>query len=242
LIVLVMVTISCRKDITIEPKIEINYEPVSSGQIVRHTYYTLAYSEENEQARWVFYQLNMDDLNGTQARTDDFRPDPAVTSGSASLDDFKGSGYDRGHLCPAGDMTQNKTAMSESFFLSNMSPQTAGFNRGIWSVAENKVREWALKYRKLYVVTGPIFQNNIGTVGSNKVTIPGFYYKIVFDGNEQMIGLIIPHASSSKRLDQFVVTVDQIEQQTGIDFFKELDDELENNLEGNISTTGWFEK
>jgi len=137
-------------------------------------------------------------------------------------------------------MTQNKTAMSESFFLSNMSPQTAGFNRGIWSVAESQVRKWALQYGDLYVVTGPIFKNNIGTIGANEVTVPGYYYKIVFDGNDKMIGLILPHASSSKSLDEFVVTVDQIEQQTGIDFFEGLEDQLEKNLEGKISISGWF--
>ena len=240
LIVLVIVTMSCGKDNTIEPTLEINFEPVSSGQIVRQAYYTLAYSEENEQASWVFYQLNLENINGTQSRTDDFRADPSVSTGSASLSDYKGSGYDRGHLCPAADMAQNKTVMSESFFLSNMSPQIASFNRGIWSVAESQVREWGLEYGKIYVVTGPIFKNNIGTIGLNEVTIPGYYYKIVFDGKDNMIGLILPHASSSKNLDEFVVTVDFIEQQTGIDFVKGLDDQLENNLEGKISTSGWF--
>lgn len=235
-----MVTMSCGKDNTIVPRVEITLEPVSSGQIVRHTNYTLAYSEENEQASWVYYQLKPENINGTQSRTDDFRADLSISTGSASLADYKYSGYDRAHLCPAADMTQNKTAMSESFYLSNMSPQTAGFNRGIWSVAESQVRKWALKYGDLYVVTGPIFKNNIGTIGANEVTVPGYYYKIVFDGNDKMIGLILPHASSSKSLDEFVVTVDQIEQQTGIDFFEGLEDQLENNLEGKFSTSGWF--
>ena len=106
--------------------------------------------------------MNAENINGTQSRTDDFRADMSITTGSASLADYKYSGYDRGHLCPAADMTQNKTAMSESFFLSNKSPQTAGFNREIWSVAESQVRKWVLEYGKLYVVTGPIFKNNIG--------------------------------------------------------------------------------
>lgn len=240
LIALAMLTMSCEKDAAIEPIVEINLEPVSSGQIVRHTYYSLAYSEENEQASWVYYELSSEDLNGTQSRTDDFRADPAISTGSSSLNDFKSSGYDRGHLCPAADMNRNKIAMSESFFLSNMSPQMPGFNRGIWSVAEDQVREWTLKYQKLYVVTGPVFQNNIGTIGLNEVTIPGYYFKIIFDGKDHMIGLILPHASSTQSLDQFVVSIDQIEQQTGIDFFKGLDDQLEKNLEGGVSTSGWF--
>ena len=155
---------ACRSTIDIPPNENISFEPKSSGEIVKHTYYTLAYSEENEQAFWVYYQLTPENINGTQARTDDFRPDPAVSTGSASLEDYKYSGYDRGHLCPAADMTQNKTAMSETFFLSNMSPKLSGFNSGIWSTLEGKVREWALQYNKLYVVTGPIFKNNLDTM------------------------------------------------------------------------------
>jgi endonuclease G, mitochondrial len=80
-------------------------------------------------------------INGSQDRTDDFRPDPAVSTASASLNAYKGSGYDRGHLCPAADMKLNQTSMSETFFLSNMSPQVEGFNRGIWSTLEDQVRE-----------------------------------------------------------------------------------------------------
>lgn len=239
LLSILMLFFACRSTVDLPSDENINFEPKSTGEIVKHTYYTLAYSEENEQAFWVYYQLTPENINGTQSRTDDFRPDPAVSTGSASLEDYKYSGYDRGHLCPAADMTQNKTAMSETFFLSNMSPQLSGFNSGIWSTLESKVREWALQYKKLYVVTGPIFNNNLGAIGVNQVTVPGFYYKVIYDGNNKMIGLILPNASSSLSLSQFVVTVDEIELKTGIDFFPELNDQLENQLEGTINTTNW---
>lgn len=230
---------SCKSADDIKPNEITSFEPKSSGEIVRHTYYTLAYSEDNEQAYWVYYLLTTELINGTQSRTDDFRADPLISTGSASLGDYKYSGYDRGHLCPAADMKMNRTSMSESFYLSNMSPQVAGFNRGIWSKMEDQVREWALQYSKIYVVTGPIFKDNIGTIGEDKVTVPGYYYKVLFDGNNKMIGFILPNASSSKSLDQFVVTIDKIEKQTGVDFFFELNDQLENQLEGNINTTNW---
>lgn len=239
LIMLLVLSFSCKKDKDVEPIIDKSLEPISSGEIIKHTYYSLAYSEENEQAFWVFYELTPELINGTQSRTDDFRADPMVSTGSASLADYSGSGYDRGHLCPAADMTLNKTSMSESFYLSNMSPQLAGFNRGIWSSLESQVRKWALEYSKLYVVTGPIFKDNIASIGANKVTVPGYYYKVLFDGNDKMIGLIMPNASSSKSLNQFVVNVDKIEQETGIDFFSGLDDKLENQLESNINTASW---
>lgn len=235
-----IIATSCKSD-DIQPSATGSLEPKSSGEIVKHTYYTLAYSEEHEQAFWVYYVLTSDFINGTVSRTDDFRPDPLVSTGSASLADYSGSGYDRGHLCPAADMKLNKTSMSESFFLSNMSPQVASLNRGKWSSLEDQVRQWALAYGGLNVVTGPIFKDNIGSIGTDNVTVPGYYYKVLYsDQKKIMIGLILPNASSSKSLDQFVVTVDEIEAQTGIDFFPGLEDKFEGQLEGSVSLSGWF--
>lgn len=234
-----IIAVSCKKD-DVQPSVAGSLEPKSSGEIVKHTYYTLAYSEENEQAYWVYYVLTPELINGNQTRTDDFRADPLVSTGSASLADYSGSGYDRGHLCPAADMSLNKTSMSESFFLSNMSPQVPGFNRGKWSSLEDQVRKWALASDGLDIATGPIFKDNIGSIGTNSVTIPGFYYKVLYSEKKKiMIGLILPNASSSKSLDQFVVTVDQIESQTGIDFFSGLEDTAENLLEGSVNTSVW---
>lgn len=88
-----------------------DYFPSSNGEIVKHTYYTLSYSESNEQSEWVYYRLTSDMISGNEARTEDFRIDPSITKGSADLYDYKGSGYDRGHLCPAGDMRVNTVAL-----------------------------------------------------------------------------------------------------------------------------------
>jgi endonuclease G len=239
LLFILILSISCRDTEELSPVTNGSFEPVSTGEIIRHSYYTLSYSEKNEQAAWVFYHLSSAINNGTQDRTDDFRADPAVSTGSAKLSDYAGSGYDRGHLCPAADMTQNKISMSETFFLSNMSPQLAGFNRGIWSTLEDQVRKWSAKYETIYIVTGPVFENNLGVIGSENVTVPGSYYKIIFDGKNNMIGLILPNASSSKSLDQFVVPVDQIEKETSIDFFPGLNDQLENKLEANTDWNYW---
>lgn len=241
LLFILVLSMFCQGADGFQPDEKTGFEPKSQGEIVKHSYYTLAYSEENEQAYWVYYELTPKLINGKQKRSDNFRPDPSVSTGSATLSDYEGYNgvYDRGHLCPAGDMKLNKTSMSESFYLSNMSPQVSGFNRGIWSTLEDQVRKWALKYDKLYVVTGPIFKDNIGVIGADKVTVPGYYYKVLFDGKDRMIGLILPNAKSNKSLDQFVVKVDSIENLTGIDFFPELDDQLENQLEESIDVTNW---
>jgi len=182
----------------------------------------LSYSEANEQASWVYYILSREQIYGTQSRTDDFRADPAVTTGSASLEDYKGSGYDHGHLCPAADMKLNHTSMSETFYLSNMSPQVAGFNRGIWSTVEDQVRKWTIEIDGLDVATGPIFKDNLGTNGPDKVTVPGYYYKVLYSPKKKiMIGLILHNKSGTTPLSQYVVTVDEIEKETGIDFFQD---------------------
>ncbi|MDZ7792136.1 MAG: DNA/RNA non-specific endonuclease [Spirochaetia bacterium] len=125
---------------------------------MRHTGYTLSYSEEHEQAEWVAYKLTIEELQGDVERTDNFREDKKVDTETASLSDYRGSGYDRGHLAPAADFSWSEEAMSDTFYLSNMSPQKPGFNRGIWRSLESQVREWAIRDKALLVVTGPVFE------------------------------------------------------------------------------------
>ncbi|MFC2113317.1 DNA/RNA non-specific endonuclease [Bacteroidota bacterium] len=105
-----------------------NLLPVSTtGQVIHHTYYCLSYDEDHEQAEWTYHVLTSGILNGSVGRTDNFRVDPKVATGSATLTDYKGSGYDRSHIVPAGDMTRAHTAMSVSFYMSYMSPQNHSF-------------------------------------------------------------------------------------------------------------------
>ena len=239
LFALILFLLSCKSQDNFVIDENTSLEPKSTGEIVTHTYYSLAYSENDEQAYWVFYHLTPDLINGTQSRTDDFREDPALSTGSATLLDYKGSGYDRGHLCPAADMTMNQTSMSESFFMSNMSPQTPGFNRGIWSKLEKQIRDWAIQYNGLYIATGGILKENKGTIGENKVTIPISFYKVIYSEQNGMIAFILPNGKSTKDLSQFVVSVDSVESITGIDFFSGLDDKTEYILESTSDVLLW---
>lgn len=213
----------------------------TTGQIIKHAYYTLSYSEKNEQAEWVYYELTSEMVKGRQPRTDDYRPDDKVSSVSAQLVDYRHSGYDRGHLCPAGDMKLNYTSMSESFFLSNMSPQVKEFNDGIWNTLEEKVRRWAIISGRIYVVTGGVLTSNKGKIGSDGVSIPKFFYKVIYDpkGQGEMIAFLIPNEKSQSSLQNYVVTVDSLESLTGIDFFPELPDSIENRLESRINLSSW---
>lgn len=213
---------------------DVSLLPKSSGEIVKHTYYTLCYSEEHEQALWVYYILSPSFItNDAVERVDNFRADPKVQTGSATPEDYKSSGYDRGHLCPAADMKLNNNAMSETFYMSNMSPQSPYFNRGIWKQLEAQVRSWGLREKKLHVVTGPIFKDNKGNIGKNRVTIPGYYYKVIYDPTDapKMIAFLLPNEKSALQIEPFVVSVDSVEQLTQIDFFPELADSIETLLE-----------
>ena len=211
-------------------------------QVISHTAYTLKYSEQHEQASWVAYRLTSGHISGSIGRTNDFRVDYKVKTGSASLSDYKGSGYDRGHLAPAGDMKWSSTAMSESFYMSNMSPQKPGFNRGIWKKIEGNVRNWASDNGEIYVVTGPILTGSYSSIGSNQVSIPEYYYKVILDYKEpdlKGIGFILPHQKSSSLIQSFAVTIDEVERRTGINFYYSLPDKIEEQVESNIDISKW---
>lgn len=222
----------------------IDYLPTSTtGQVVEHSYYTLSYSEKHEQAEWVAYFLNRQRVRGDVDRTDNYRPDPKVKTGSSTNQDHEGSGYDRGHLAPAAAMAFSRNAMSESFYLSNMSPQEAGLNRGIWRQLEKQVRKWASKKGTLYVVTGPSLIDVKEKIGINGVSVPGYFYKVLWhrntNGKDHGIGFWLPNKSVDKPLKECARSIDKIESLTGINFFHDLSIETQKEFERNSSLSNW---
>jgi len=213
------------------------------SQIQHYTGFALWYSEEYEQPVWVAYLLTDDEIRGTLERTDNFRADPQISTGSASLGDYRGSGYDRGHLALAADMKWSAAAMSESFLLSNMSPQAPGFNRGIWRRLEEWVRDQAEADEEVYVVTGPVLTDGpYQEIGPNGVDVPKRYFKVILDYKApelKAIGFILPNKSSSLPLSIYAVSVDQVETVTGLDFFYLLEDVDEEMLESVTDTSLW---
>ncbi len=210
--------------------------------IVFHKHYRLSYNEDHEQADWVAYKLTEEKVLGTARRRDNFREDPFVITGSAALEDYRGSGYDRGHLAPAADMKISERAMSESFYLSNMSPQTPSFNRGIWNRLEGMVRRWAVDNEAVYVVTGPVLEDDLPAIGPNEVSIPRFYYKVILDYTEpelKGIAFLMPNEGSSRPVQEYTLTISELEEITGINFFPYLDELEEELLEGIIDLSLW---
>lgn len=217
----------------------------TNGQIVKHQYYTLSYSEKHEQAEWVAYILTRERLVSPWVdRVDNFMPDLKVRTGSATPADYRGSGYDRGHLVPVADRSFSEEAMEETFYMSNISPQSRNFNQGIWRELEELTRNWAKKFKKLYVVSGPVLsQRPKGRVGDNSVSIPQSYYKVLLDYSEpeiKAIAFLLPNEVNYDPLYKFTVSIDEVEEVTGIDFFPDLlEDQEEEDLESTFNLDLW---
>ena len=214
----------------------------SHGAVISHAAYTLEYNETHEQASWVAYVLTKEKTTRVAERTNKFLSDPMVKTGSADNGDYSKSGYDRGHLAPAADMGWSAKTMAESFYFSNMSPQVPAFNRGIWKRTEELVRTWAIAYDSLYIVTGPVLNGKLPSIGANQVSIPNYYYKVILDYHHpdvKAIGIIMPNAASSELIQHFAVSVDSVEHLTGIDFFPLLNDVEESKLEKQTCIPCW---
>jgi endonuclease G len=190
----------------------------------------------------VAYELKKSYVRSSDFRRPYFIEDPKVKTGSADWRNYKKSGYDKGHLCPAGDMAFAIDAYNDTFFTSNISPQVHDFNGGVWNRLEQKVRYWAIKYEGVYVITGGVLQPSLKTIGKEKVSIPDYFYKILLDnsnGEYRMIAFLVPSKKSNKPIYDFVVSVDSIEKMTGIDFFPKLNDKTENRLEKSSNYKSW---
>lgn len=217
--------------------------PGKADTIIDREGYALGYIEYHEQAAWVVYKLTATEVTVKAAkRSNKFKSDPEIPTGSATPADYTRSGYDRGHLAPAADMCFSVQTMADSFYMSNMSPQKPSFNRGIWKDLEAKVRQFAIKEGEIYVVTGPILpKEKTITIGANHVTVPEKFFKIVYDITEpqKMIAFIVPNEKSDKDIFAFAVTVDVVEAATGLDFFSSLPAKKQEELESKMNVEDW---
>ncbi|KHJ38017.1 nuclease [Pedobacter glucosidilyticus] len=223
------------------PKLELP-KLTKSDIIIQHSGFSLSYNELHEQANWVAYELTKEETVKVHSRTDKFLEDPKVKTRTANAKDYASSGYDRGHLAPAADMVWSATAMAESFYYSNMSPQNPSFNRGIWKKLEELVRTWAVENEALYIATGPVLNSGLPSIGTNKVSVPNYYYKVILDYKApeiKGIGFILENKSSSQPLQSYAVSIDSVEKFTGIDFFVSLPDEEEAIIEKKICLACW---
>lgn len=203
--------------------------------IINHTYYKICYQEDGRIARFTSHILNSRIMSGRTPRTDDYRSDPSLSK-PVEGGDYARTGFDRGHLVPAADMKMNKTAMSESFYMSNMTPQRPSFNRGIWQSIEKAVRRAVSKNGEAQIITAPVLHPGLPQLKS-KVAIPEWFYKIIYWPHDKVaIAFLIENKGhSGLSYEDFQVTVDEVEAMTGIDFFSYLPDTVEDAMESELS-------
>lgn len=213
-----------------------------SDNLIEHTGFTLVYNTHHRNAQWVAYELTREKTIRGVERTDKFIADPKLPEVTALDKDYYKSGYDRGHLAPAADMSWSETAMKESFYFSNISPQVPSFNRGVWKRLEDQVRWWAAYDSTIYVVTGPVLRDNLPTIGPNQVSVPELFYKVilVYKPHEKKgIGFIMKNEGSSLPVKNFAISIDSVQRATGINFFPLLSEDEAENLEQSICISCW---
>lgn len=210
--------------------------PGTDDQLLCREGYAVGYDYDTKIPAWVAYRLTPDSVNKKFERSNKFKEDIEIPSKYRStLSDYKGSGYDRGHMAASATVDFSYNAMTESFLLSNMTPQLPGLNRQGWKYLESYIREWVNKRGELYVITGTLFVGSHGIIG-NGVHVPTHFYKIIFDPIAMnAIAFLVPHRPISKSdLPAFIVSVDEVEFRTGLDFNNFLDDAIEDDIENDI--------
>ncbi|MFH2142636.1 MAG: DNA/RNA non-specific endonuclease [Bacteroidota bacterium] len=225
--------------------------------LIEHSAYFLVYDEKHEQAKWVAHIITPDIETGIVSRTNDFREDTMIKTGSSEEADYflkemlpdstykyDGFGYDRGHLAPSADFRWSEKALSESYYYSNMSPQVAELNREGWSELEDVLRKYVIENKcSLIVVTAGVLKENLKKIerGVNKVSIPEEFYKVVYDPqNNKGVGFIMPNRRIEYPVVSFTKSIDEIEQITNIDFFINLDEKTENEIEKQNDPLWWL--
>jgi endonuclease G len=212
-------------------------------QIIEHIGYTVSYNSDWKIPNWVAYELTKQEVEGVTPRSNNFMPDPEVKYGmSATTDDYRNTGWDRGHMAPAADMKWSEQAMKESFYLSNICPQNKNLNSGIWKDLEEQVRALATQKGNIYVVCGPIVSKKPQTIGYNKVAIPDAFFKVLLQNNNgewSAIAFMFANESGRKPLATYAMSVEDMQIITDIDFFPTLPNDIEQKVEGEVDFTKW---
>ena len=215
---------------------------IHPSEIVKYEGMTISFNKALHIPNWVAWELTANEVAGEMPRSENFRADEDV-EGSAEKWDYSYSGYDRGHMAPAGDMKWSEKAMSESFYMTNMCPQAKALNTGAWKRLEEKCRQWAEIDSAIIIVCGPILTDRITEyIGDTRVAVPQRFFKVILSPyveNPRGIGFIMPNTKVAGGLQATAVTIDEVERVTGLDFFSSLPDEIEKEVESQCKFHYW---
>lgn len=213
----------------------------ASNTTVTYPGFTVHFNPEYHIPNCVVYELTREESYGKRDRQGNFTNDTDV-KGCANPWDYTSSGYDRGHMAPAGDMKWSADAMNASFMMTNVCPQRKSLNSGAWNDLEIKVREWARRYGAVVVATGPVLSRDMATIGKSRVAVPRHFFKVLLaerHGKRIALAFIYPNKPCNEPMSAYVVSVDEVERRTGIDFFAALPDDEENNIEARSNINQW---
>lgn len=213
------------------------------GQIISREGYTLSYNKWRRIPDWVAYELTYQETLGRVPREKGFYPDPEVGRTQATVDDYKHSGWDRGHMAPAGDMKWSESAMYESCYFTNICPQNPDLNGGLWRILEEKCRDLASDYSSIQIVCGPIIKDaQLGSIGDNHVMIPDAFFKVLlvcYNNCYKGIGFYFENKPANLPLKNYSCSIDEIEHLAGMDFFSSLEDAIEDKTESVVELSDW---
>lgn len=212
------------------------------SHILKRLSYIASYNKNTKCPNWVAWRLTAGHTDGKWPRDNNYYEDESVPVPRATNDDYKGSEWTRGHMCPAGDNKWDSIAMRESNLLTNICPQHSSLNSGLWNVIERDCRKWALKYGDIFIVCGPIFYNvKHQTIGTHEIVVPEAFFKVILclTGNPKAIGFVIKNNDGKKKKDQYINTIDEVERITSMDFFSALPDSIENEVEAYANIEEW---
>lgn len=230
-------------DVTAEQLCEVTTNSSLPQQLVDYPGMRVSFNASMHQPNWVAWELTADEVNGKVPREENFYCDENV-KGCPETYDYKYSGFDRGHMCPAGDMKWSQEAMLSSFSLANICPQAKSLNTGAWKKLEEKCRKWASADGSVIIVCGPILTDtNIREyIGDTRIAVPKRFFKVVLSPNTNPargIGFIMPNDKVPGGMQAAAVSIDEVEKQTGHDFFSALPDDVEAEVERQCDFHRW---
>ncbi len=213
---------------------------------LQHTGFVVSYNPSRCTPSWVAWELTSEETTGPISRKDyDFAPDPQLdTRYQVEKQEYATCGYDRGHMCPAGDMQWSSSAMNDCHYMTNICPQAPKLNQVYWERLESACRRWACLYGSIYIICGPVYKSGkYTTFGTNHtIAIPDGYFKVVItleEGEERGIGFYYRNDDVRQTMECAAMPIDKVEEMIGYDFFAELPDEVERRVESQNKLSSW---
>ena len=210
--------------------------------VIEYSGFTTSYNHETLIPNWVAYELTAEELEPVYtSQSSTFSMDFDVKGRQASREDYSRSGWDKGHMAPKADMRWSEKSYWESHYFTNICPQDHELNAGDWNTLEKRVRGWARKFGRVYVVCGPIVgDGSNGTIGKNKVQVPDAFFKAILvpiDAGYTAVAFIMLNNGQHHKLSEYACTVDELESRIGRDLFAALDGMGLEAIEGRLDLT-----